>query len=395
MIEDLDPKVCVVGGGLVGLTFALLCADKGIPTALIEAGPAPEKSISISARVSALNICSLKLLQDLQVWPLAKSGSSGVFRSLHIWDALTGAHITFDSADVAKPYLGYNVDNADLIHALWDRGQDHPHLRLLSSVKIDRLLQHNGEKTTAVLTTGELLQPDCLVGADGAQSWLREQIGIDCNPTPYEHHALVTVVQTEKTHQEQGWQVFLPTGPLALLPLADRFFSAVVWSMPPELANTLYQESPEKIAEKMNEAFGYRLGKVRLQGETQIIPLIRRHAQSYSQSGVALIGDAAHTIHPLAGQGANLGFRDAQALSGLMANAFFKGRHLGHPRLLARYERERRADNQLMMTAMQLFQQGFGATDALLTQMRKWGIRAFEKSRMAKRLCMQYALGEW
>jgi 2-octaprenylphenol hydroxylase len=177
--------------------------------------------------------------------------------------------------------------------------------------------------------------------------------------------------------------------------LADRFFSAVVWSMPPELANTLYQESPEKIAEKMNEAFGYRLGKVRLQGETQIIPLIRRHAQSYSQSGVALLGDAAHTIHPLAGQGANLGFRDAQALSGLMANAFFKGRHLGHPRLLARYERERRADNQLMMTAMQLFQQGFGATDALLTQMRKWGIRAFEKSRMAKRLCMQYALGEW
>lgn len=393
--KSLDPRVCVIGGGLVGLSFALMCADKKIPTALIESNPPPKKTTALSARVSALNTHSLQLLTDLGVWPLADESRSGIFRSLHVWDALTGADITFDSADVGTAHLGYNVDNASLLHALWQRASQHPSLRLLAPMQIERLVQHSGRGMTAILKNGELLEPDCFVGADGARSWLREQVNIVCKEKPYNHHALVTVVKTSKPHQEQGWQVFLPEGPLALLPLHDRCQSAVVWSMSPEQAADMSQRSEAEIAVKMNEVFGLRLGNIELEIPAKSIPLVRRHAQSYVEKNVALIGDAAHTIHPLAGQGANLGFRDAAVLADLMGAALVKGRDLGHPTLLARYERARRADNRLMMGAMQFFQQSFGGRDAAWTQIRKMGMKSFNRSRTAKRLCMQYAMGEW
>ena len=389
----LDPQVCVVGGGMVGLTFALLCAEKGIATALIEARPMPEGPVELSARVSALNLGSLSLLKELKVWPLPDERHSGVFRSLNIWDGVTGADILFDSAEVGEPHLGYNVSNAALVQALWQRAQQHPNLRLLAPMKIKRLLPLENGKVTAELDNGELLQPDCLVGADGAESWLRQQAGIECDKTPYDHHAVVTVVETEKPHKEQGWQVFLPSGPLALLPLHDRYQSAVVWSMPPEQAAHLAALSDTDVAVKMNEVFGPRLGAITLKLPVKSIPLFRRHATTYSKPGIALIGDAAHTIHPLAGQGANLGLRDAAALADLMGEAFARGRHLGHERLLARYERQRRADNRLMMEAMQFFHDSFAQTAGSWTQLRKMGMRGFNRSRALKRLCMQYAMG--
>lgn len=395
MTKGLDPKVCVAGAGLIGLTFALLCAEQGIPTAVIEANLPPQWPAHLSAGVTALNTHSLDLLRDLAIWPLTDSSCCGVFRSLQVWDALTGADIQFDSADLGKPYLGYNVDNASLVYTLWQRAAQHRFIRLLAPMKIDRLLQHPDQSMTLVLDSGEMLQPDALVGADGANSWLREYMQIDCQPTPYDHHALVTVVSTEKPHQEQGWQVFSPSGPLALLAMADRFQSAVVWSMSPAQAAAMVALDATAIAAKMNEVFGFRLGKIYLQTPARVVPLVRRHAKFYSKEGVVLIGDAAHTIHPLAGQGANLGFRDAQALAALMGNAFSKGRHLGHGSLFKRYERQRRADNQLMMSAMQFFQQSFGASDAAMVQLRKIGLRIFDRSPTMKRLCMQYALGEW
>lgn len=392
---SFDPTLCVIGGGLVGLSFALMCAEKNIPTALIEAKSPPTDSAALSARVSALNTRSLELLTQLGIWPLADTTRSGVFRSLQVWDSLTGAAIHFDSAEMGEPHLGFNVDNASLIQALWQRAEKHKSLRLLAPMQIERLIPADNEKLTAVLSNGELLEPDCFVGADGAQSWLREQVDIDCQPKAYGHHAVVTVVKTEKPHREQGWQVFLPDGPLALLPLADRYTSAVVWSMPQEQAEQVLTLSDQAVATKMNEAFGFRLGSIRLQLAAKAIPLTQRHAQSYSKPGVALIGDAAHTIHPLAGQGANLGFRDAQALSELMGIAYAKGRSLGSSTLLGRYERARRADNLLMLSAMQFFQKSFGSADAFMVQLRKMGMRGFNRSRSAKRACMQYALGQW
>lgn len=389
----IDPQVCVIGGGMVGLTFALLCAEKGIATALIESRPAPVGPVELSARVSALSVASLSLLEELGVWPLPDSSHSGVFRSLNIWDGVTGADILFDSADMGAPYLGFNVSNAALVQALWNRAQQHPKLRLLAPMQIKRLLPLENGKVTAELDNGELLQPDCFVGADGAESWLRQQAGIECDKKPYDHHALVTVVQTEKSHKEQGWQVFLPEGPLALLPLHDRFQSAVVWSMSPDEAKAVCAMSSAEVAAKMNEAFGPRLGAISLQLPAKSIPLFRRHAVTYSQPGIALIGDAAHTIHPLAGQGANLGLRDAKVLADLMGKAFEKGRHLGHEKLLARYERERRVDNGLMMEAMQFFHDSFAPSGGAWMQFRKLGMRGFNQSRVLKRLCMQYAMG--
>jgi ubiquinone biosynthesis UbiH/UbiF/VisC/COQ6 family hydroxylase len=390
-----DPRVCVVGGGLVGLAFSLLCAKNGIPTALIECHVPPPASTVLSARVSALNVCSLQLLSELGLWPLADVTSSGVFRSLHVWDALTGAHITFDSAEIGEPYLGYNIDNASLVDALWQCAIKNPNLRLLAPMTIKRLLNQTDRGITLELTNGELFEPDCLVAADGAESWLRQQMEMSCKEEPYKHHALVTTVKTSQPHQEQGWQVFLPEGPLALLPMFDRYRSAVVWSMSPEKAKKITALSLSEIAEKMNESFGLRLGDIQVEIPVKCIPLVRRHAQSYSKVSVVLIGDAAHTIHPLAGQGANLGFRDAKALAELMVVAFKKGRHLGSSTLLGRYERARRADNCLMLSAMQFFQKGFGTSDATMVQLRKMGIRGFNRSSSAKRLCMKYALGQW
>jgi 2-octaprenylphenol hydroxylase len=393
--KTFDPRVCVVGGGLVGLTFALICAEKGIPTALIESNAPTQKPTTLSARVSALNTRSLRILGEIGAWPLADTTASGVFRSLHVWDTLTGADITFDSAEIGEPHLGYNVDNASMVYALFQRAIKHPNLRLLAPMEIKRFLKHTDRGITAELSSGELLEPDCFVGADGAQSWLRQQMEIDCKESSYKHHALVTVVKTTKPHQEQGWQVFLPEGPLALLPMCDHYQSAVVWSMPPENAERISALPLNEIAKEMNEAFGLRLGDISLEIPVKNIPLVRRHAQSYHKEGIALIGDAAHTIHPLAGQGANLGFRDAQALAELMEAAWLKGRHLGSSTLLSRYERARRADNSLMLAAMGFFEKSFEMNDAAMVQLRKMGMRMFNRSRSAKQLCMQYALGKW
>lgn len=393
MSKIKDTPVCVVGGGMVGLTFALLCAQQDVAVTVIESRDPPiNVALTRTARVSALNPLSISYLQKIRVWEKIPQAEWGVFRSLLVWDALTGADVVFDSAEMAADSLGANVSNMALVQALWRQALVNPLVQVVSGTSVERLLAED-KGVTLQLSDGQLLAPQLVVGADGAHSWLRKQMGVVVQEQAYQHTACVTVVRTQQPHQERGWQVFLPSGPLALLPLDDAYECAVVWSMLPQQAETLATEEALEIAAKMSDAFGNRLGGIEVLLPLQAVPLMRRHAAQYTRANMALVGDAAHTIHPLAGQGANLGLRDAAALADLLAAAHAKGRNLGAEFLLQRYERQRRADNQLMMNAMQFFQDGFANSGAVWTQLRKMGMKGLNRVSPLKQACMRYAMG--
>lgn len=390
---EKNPALCIVGGGMTGLTLALLCAEAGIASTVVESkAPALHAESALSGRVSALNTFSLGTLKQLAIWDKVPMGDRGVFRSLQIWDALTGTDIVFNSANIARAELGYNVDNAALIRALWQTASDHPLIELRPNMRVERLIRKNAGHVLC-LSNGDLLASDCSVGADGACSWMREAADIDPQSADYDHHALITVVTTEKPHNVRGRQVFLPSGPLALLPLCDAYTSAVVWSLPPDDANTQLTASDNDFSNAISEAFGWRLGNIAVQTTRQCIPLVRRHAKEYTQPGLVLIGDAAHSIHPLAGQGVNLGFRDAVCLSRIFTKQHQLQRSLGSVHALARYERQRRADNTLMLSVMACFHDSFGYTNPAWVQSRKMGMQLLNRCQSAKKLCMHYAMG--
>lgn len=387
-----NSQVAIVGGGMVGAASACGLADLGLDVTLIEHNRPdfdwPQDEIDL--RVSAINKASQHLLENLGAWQLIDDRDAVAYREMRVWDSLS-SEIHFDSADIGEPDLGHILQNRVIQRALWQAMEKRPGITVLSPCSVTDL-QPSPEKITLQLDDDASLESELLVAADGARSRMRDELGIGFSEFDFQQTAVVTTVRLAQGHAETAWQRFLPEGPLAFLPISTDQCS-IVWSTTADIAEKLVEMDDAAFCVALNEAVEGRLGEITETSQRARYMLRSIHAESYISSHAALVGDAAHQIHPLAGQGVNLGFRDAGALIDTVASQLERGRPISNEQGLRAYERTRRGDNLLMQKSMEGFNHLFSNDNSLLKLFRNGGLAATQRLPLIKEGFMQHALG--
>ncbi|MCU0835882.1 MAG: UbiH/UbiF/VisC/COQ6 family ubiquinone biosynthesis hydroxylase [Chromatiaceae bacterium] len=383
----------IAGAGMVGAALACACRGRGWRIGVVEARP-PQRDWpagEVDLRVSALNRASQRLLSRLGVWERIQALGASPYREMHVWDAVGGGSIHFDCADLGEPDLGHIVENRVTQLALWEALEQSPDVDLLCPAEIAAAVV-GPEAVVVALADGRRLSARLLVGADGRDSRVRGLMGIGTQGWDYDQTAIVANVEVADGHRETAWQRFLPTGPLAFLPLRDGRCS-IVWSATEPRASELMTLSDEAFRTELEDAFERRLGALGAIGPRGAFPLRLQHAEHYVAERLALIGDAAHAIHPLAGQGVNLGLLDAAELFAALDFARDRGRDIGGLWTLRRYERARRGANLAMLGAMDGFKRLFSNRIPPLAALRSAGMAAADRIAPLKRVLMREALG--
>jgi len=383
--------VAIVGGGVVGLMLALALARLKFTIVLIERNISAEQTLKQAAgRVSAINLASQAIFESLGIWSKIKL-HAGCFEQIRVFEPSQTYELCFDSTLVQAPYLGHIVEHSLMLSTLMDALSCHSvevrYQNVIQSLNIGK------EKVELTLETGEVITSRLIVGADGMHSKLRDLGGISINQRDYHQTALVAKVKTEKSHEKTAWQCFRQAGPLAFLPLKDENTCSIVWSASPSEISALEALSAKEFASALKKAFENRLGDVELQSKCVSFPLKVRYAKQFVKPRFALVGDAIHTIHPLAGQGLNLGLADAASLAKVLENARRQENDIGNYLVLRRYERWRKNHHIAAITAMDIFKQGFGVNIFPLAWMRKHFMKQFNKMDYLKRWCIYFATG--
>jgi 2-octaprenylphenol hydroxylase len=398
-----DFDVIVVGAGIAGGALLRSLLGSGLRLALVEANPiAGEWTRNSSgvggfdSRVSAITPASAQALDTLGIWSQVCDGRVCAYRHMHVWDAEGTGSIDFDAAQLDVPALGHIVENSLLTAALLKDIDQASDVTLFNPARLQGLRRDELQNPILQLEDGREISGRLLVAADGALSRIRELADFNTREWDYGHQALVATVQTQAHHNGTAYQRFLETGPLALLPLSsqgDAHYCSLVWSCEPELAAMLAQQDDEEFCSELALAVERRLGNVLRVSPRFCFPLRQRHAVDYVQAGIALVGDAAHTIHPLAGQGINLGLQDVQVLAEEILSARERGLQPGELVVLQRYQRRRKSDNLLMMAAMDGFKRLFSQRQLPLRWLRNTGMRLVDQSGPLKTQLMRHALG--
>lgn len=399
-----DFDVLVVGGGLAGLAFALLLRESMAPQqhdrtiGVLESGPAPPPGnlVQEGLRVIAVSPASRALLQSCGAWASLPAGRVSPYRRMVVWhrwpDSQRRDRICFDAADSGIPELGCIVESDLLRAALWQKLQAQPKV-IMRSRAVPRRLVEEAACLGIELEDGEMLRGRLLVGADGASSWLREALRVPVDRHSYGQRAVVARVASEKPHAETAWQRFLASGPVALLPLADGS-SSLVWSCPDEMAERLVGIPEETFNRELTEGTDRVLGELRLRSPRVAFPLAAAHAVHYTGRRYALIGDAAHVVHPLAGLGANLGFMDAAALAATLA-AHLRAVHAdpGDARVLRRFERQRRGPNLLALKGLDALNRAFTSDRPGVVGAAAAGMQMIDRLGPLKQVFSDFAMG--
>ena len=391
--------VVIVGAGVTGLTVAALLAQSPQSSRLrltvIDAAARPVFSADddVALRVSAVALGSAALLESVGAWEFVQSSRVGVYDRMRVWDesghADSSAALSFDAAEFAVPQLGFIVENVLLQQALLNV-LDNSDVELIFEAPISAL-QEEGQKYRVAIENRNF-DADLVIGADGARSFVRKSVAISTRDWPYGQSAIVTHLTPEKPHQNTAWQRFLRDGPLGMLPLSDGRIS-VVWSTGEKIAEQALTASDEELGEMLSAASDYVLGALTVAGPRGAFPLCARHAQKYVLPGIALIGDAAHAVHPLAGQGANLGLQDAADLAQVISTALARDECPGDRPVLRRYERERKGENAQMMHLMTGLNRLFATDSTLVRELRVAGMRLFNNSGPLRGRAVKVALG--
>jgi 2-octaprenylphenol hydroxylase len=393
MTSYCDYDVVIAGGGMVGATLACALQNSELQVAVLEGRPLqgmrPEMDVDL--RVSAITQASQQIFAAVGAWDKITAWRVSPFREMRVWDAVGSGHIHFDSANLGEPLLGWIIENRVIQAALLDCIQGLPNTTLLCPATLDLATVHQ-DCIHIRLADGRELTTRLLVGADGPRSQVRHWAGIDITGWSYGQKALVTMVKTEQPHSETAWQQFLPSGPLAFLPLHDGR-SAIVWSTTPSHAETLLKMDRDPFALALAEAFKWRLGGITGVGPRDAFPLRLQHAHAYVKPRIALIGDAAHVVHPLAGQGVNLGILDAATLAEVLTDATALNDDIGSPKTLRRYERWRKGENLLMLGALDGFKRLFGSSLPAVRWLRNVGLNVADTVSPVKNLMARRAMG--
>ncbi len=389
----MDFDVLIVGGGMVGATLACALGDTALRVGVIESAVAPKEwpEEDFDIRVSAITRATEKVFVGIGAWGGMVGRRVAAYSQMHVWDATGSGSIDFDSADIGEPSLGHIIENRVILAALLERMAEFANIELICPAQVTELERHP-DSVTVTLEEGRRLQARLVVGADGANSWVREQAGITTTGWSYEQTAVVATIKTSKHHQDACWQRFMPTGPLAFLPLPQGL-SSIVWSTTPERAAELVEMSESEFLDELQQAFGDRLGRMEQSGPRGAFPLLLRHANSYCAERMVLVGNAAHAIHPLAGQGLNLGVSDAATLAEVLLQAQAKKQDIGDMAVLRRYERWRKADNVAVMAAMDGFKRLFSNDNSVLKLLRNIGLTVADRGGPAKQMMIRRAMG--
>ncbi|EEQ6277603.1 FAD-dependent 2-octaprenylphenol hydroxylase [Escherichia coli] len=386
--------VAIVGGGMVGLAVACGLQGSGLRVAVLEqrvpeplAADAPPQ-----LRVSAINAASEKLLTRLGVWQDILSRRASCYHGMEVWDKDSFGHISFDDQSMGYSHLGHIVENSVIHYALWNKAQQSSDITLLAPAELQQVAWGENE-TFLTLKDGSMLTARLVIGADGANSWLRNKADIPLTFWDYQHHALVATIRTEEPHDAVARQVFHGEGILAFLPLSDPHLCSIVWSLSPEEAQRMQQASEDEFNRALNIAFDNRLGLCKVESARQVFPLTGRYARQFAAHRLALVGDAAHTIHPLAGQGVNLGFMDAAELIAELKRLHRQGKDIGQYIYLRRYERSRKHSAALMLAGMQGFRDLFFGTNPVKKLLRDIGLKLADTLPGVKPQLIRQAMG--
>ncbi len=395
-ISDMSHyDVMVVGGGITGCAFALALAQQtSFSIAILEEKPAVNTwdAENYHHRVSAIALSSQRLFASLKIWDDMQQKRVSPFKKISVWDAESSGQIHFDSADIGEDFLGFVMENNVMEEALHEQIRHYPQIQFIAPVSLVSVTTHE-QCIELVAADGTIFAAKLAVAADGANSWLRQQVGIAVNREAYDQKAIVTTVRTEQTHAQIARQVFLDSGPLAFLPLQDACFSSIVWSLPSQAAMDLCNEPVDLFKTKLNQAFANRLGEVLEIGERYAFPLYKQSAKQYVMPRIALMGDAAHVVHPLAGQGLNMGLLDAMSLAEVISDAAKSQRDAFSYAVLRRYERWRKADNFALTNGIDMIKRLFASNKAGVMQWRSLGLRASNNLRWIKNMFTRHAVG--
>lgn len=392
MMKHVD--VIVVGGGLVGATLAaMLCQSTNLRIALIDAKPLMTSSSATSHRVSAVALSSIAMFKHIGAFTAMQASGVSPYTAMHVWDGGSAGELHFHAGDVAASTLGYIIFNDVMLRAVQATFAAYDNLTVYQPATPDMFKRtENGVALT--LSTGEIVHASLAVAADGAASWLREQAGITVTPRNDNESAIVATVTTEKPHHQAAQQIFLKTGPLAFLPLQASHTSSIVWSMPTSQVAEKMAMSDETFAAALATAFEHRLGAVTAVHHRHTHTLLPQQASHYVKKGVALVGDAAHTMHPLAGQGVNLGLLDAASLVDVLSAAVAANQSLGDLAVLRRYERWRVAENQPMLLGVDGIKRIFLNQHPLFGILRGQGLSLVDGIGVIKKSLARYAMGQ-
>jgi 2-octaprenylphenol hydroxylase len=392
------PTVLVAGAGVVGLAVAALlatgrCADR-LRVLVLDARPLPRwRAEEMDARVYALSRASQQLLERAKVWQRVTQRRAAPYRRMRVWeglDAFGPTALDFDSADIGEPDLGHIVEDSLLRMVLAEALAAAPQAQIQVNAEIAAVAAHERE-VVVELELGGTVRGTVLLAADGTDSTVRRLCALPVTGHRYEQTAVVTHVTSSGKHEETAWQRFLPGGPLALLPLGDGR-SSVVWSSPAAAAERLLGASDAEFLAELTAASAGVIGELTACSKRIGFALQALHAPRYATQRVALLGDAAHTVHPLAGQGMNLGLLDAAAIAAVIEDAALAGEDIGDLKVLSRYERERKGGNLAMLAAFDALNRLFGLP-GWAAPLRALGLRAVEAAHPVKRLLMRKALG--
>lgn len=388
--------IAIVGGGIVGLTLAAALKDAPCRIAIINKGlidqPLGDKP---GARVSAINQANISALKNADVWQHIDASRANPYNAMYVWDKDSFGDIHFAGKDTGgeleSDTLGVIIENQALVNGL-----AHSVLKQDNVVVIDTTIERvlsSPQQNMLMLENGDALSCRLLVGADGANSFVRKQANFPITFRDYEHTAIVANIRTQQPHENVARQAFTPTGPLALLPMRDPNVCSIVWSQTPDAAKTLQGYSDSEFCNALVAASNNALGPVSLETSRAAFPLTMRYAREWAKDGIVLVGDAAHTIHPLAGQGANLGMQDALALATLLGTLLEEQKDIGQLRYLRPYERARKTEAMKMIAAMDGFKFLFDGNDPLKKLIRGVGLAATDKLSAVKQAFVSHAMG--
>ena len=391
----MDSEITVVGAGVVGSSLACLLSKQGIKVTLLDRGSplSLSKSSVLQDRTLALNLSSIDLFKELNIWNELKKQTTP-FKRMFVWDSKGSSPLEFLAEEIKKKELGYVISNIAILKSLNKLIQDSPKITLKQQTELSGIDIKENEISISFLG-GERISSKLIIGADGINSTLRKKAKIKTRTWSYDQRAFVAGLKTEKFHDYTAWQVFTPTGPIALLPfdLMEGSNISLVWSAEIDYAEKLQKLTQKEFVKELEEKTEQILGKIDLKTDIRSFPLNQMHAKSYFSERIVLVGDSAHSFHPLAGQGLNIGLSDVTSLSAVLIKERRRGQDIGSQRTLKDYESSRKIPNLTMAAMMELFKEGFETSDPWVKLGRNFAFNLATKSSTLKKRVIKEAAG--